>query len=128
MANEGAGNDVEAAEAVRLALRGWQQRIQAVIEIARDDDDLAARLPVLNTVASDLVAALTRAVGGLDSVPALPVEVLPLRLAVGQALALLRGIELWHRPSSVTALRKARDHFRVPADRLQHSRHGAADE
>ena len=98
MANEGAGNDVEAAEAVRLALRGWQQRIQAVIEIARDDDDLAARLPVLNTVASDLVAALTRAVGGLDSVPALPVEVLP------------------------------RDHFRVPADRLQHSRHGAADE
>jgi hypothetical protein len=127
MSDEGPDKDVETAEAVRLALRGWQQRIQAVIEIARDDDDLAARLPVLNAVASDLVAALTRAVGGLDSVAALPVEVLPLRLAVGQALALLRDIELWHRPPSVAALRKARDHFRVAADRLQHASHGAAD-
>lgn len=119
MTNEKPEIGPDAAEAVRLALRGWQQRIHAVIEVARDDDDLAARLPVLHAVASDLVRALTQSMEGLDRVPALPVEVLPLRLAVGQALDLLRGIELWHRPSSVTALRKARDHFRVAADRLQ---------
>ena len=109
----------DTGEAVRLALRGWQQRIQAVLEVARDDDDLPARLPVLVTVASELVTALGHAVDGLDRVPALPVEVLPLRLAAGQAYELLRGIELWHRPPSVAALRKARDHFRLAADRLQ---------
>jgi hypothetical protein len=127
MSDDGADKEVETAEAVRLALRGWQQRIQAVIEIARDDDDLPARLPVLDAVASDLVAALTHAVRGLDNVAALPVEVLPLRLALGQALVLLRDIELWHRPPSVAALRKARDHFRVTADRLQHASHEASD-
>jgi hypothetical protein len=109
----------DAAEAVRLALRGWQQRIQAVLEVARDDEDLPARLPVLVTVASELVTALGQAVDGLDRMAALPVEVLPLRLAAGQAHDLLRGIELWHRPTSVAALRKARDHFRLAADRLQ---------
>ena len=106
-------------EAVRKALRGWQQRIQALIEIARDDEDLVARLPVVDRLAAELVGALSAARAGLDAAgPRLPAEADVLRHAIGEAHALLRGIELWHRPPSVAALRKARDHFRVAADRL----------
>ncbi len=117
------GDDLRALatpDAVRLAMRGWQQRIQAVIEIARDDDDLAARLPVLHQLGSELVAGLAAAGDGLEHADSpLSVDATPLRRAIRGAHALLAGIELWHRPSSVEALRKARDHFRVGADRLE---------
>lgn len=106
------------------ALRGWQQRVQAVLDIGRDSDDLAARLPVLETVAHELVRDLGRALSGLDALVHRPGAALPahadvLRAALGNAHALLDGITLWHRPPSVAALRKARDHFRVGADRLE---------
>ena len=113
-----------AVEAVRQALRGWEQRVQAVIEIARDSDDLAARLPVLEALAHELVTDLERAMAGLDAaahdpnVIALPEGADTLRAALGKAHALLHGITLWHRPPSVGALRKARDGFGVAADRL----------
>jgi hypothetical protein len=108
-----------APDAARRALRGWQQRIQAVLEIARDDDDLAARLPVLDQLAAELVAALGVARAGLEAAAGhLPAEADVLRHAVRDAHELLHGIELWHRPPSVAALRKARDRFRVAADRL----------
>ena len=111
------------AEAVRQALRGWEQRVQAVIEIARDSDDLAARLPVLETLAHELVTDVERATAGLDAAAHDPAIDLPegadtLRAALGKAHALLQGITLWHRPPSVGALRKARDGFGVAADRL----------
>ena len=110
-------------ETVRQALRGWEQRVQAVIEIARDSDDLAARLPVLDALARELVTDLGRALAGLDVVADRPGVALPegadtLRGALGKAHALLHGIALWHRPPSVGALRKARDGFRVAADRI----------
>ncbi|BCS33678.1 hypothetical protein TBR22_A29050 [Luteitalea sp. TBR-22] len=102
--------------AVHAALRGWQQRVQAVIEIARDTDDLAARLPVLDALADELVADISRAVEGLDVLAHRPGVTLPegtdlLREALGKAHDLLHGITLWHRGPSVAALRKARDHF-----------------
>ena len=110
-------------DAVRQALRGWEQRVQAVIEIARDSDDLAARLPVLEALAHELVADLERAMAGLDAAPHHPEVALPegtgsLRAALGSAHTLLHGITLWHRPPSVGALRKARDGFGVAAERL----------
>lgn len=106
------------------ALRGWQQRVQAVIDIGRDSDDLAARLPVLDTLAHELVGDLARALSGLDALvhrpgAALPADADVLRAALGNAHGLLEGITLWHRPPSVAALRKARDHFRLAADRLE---------
>jgi hypothetical protein len=109
-------------DAVRLALRGWQQRMQAVIDIARDSDDLAARLPVLETLATDVVADLSRAIAGLDALTHRPDAALPpgtdlLREALGKAHGLLHDIALWHRGPSVAALRKARDHFAAAADR-----------
>lgn len=109
----------------RQALRGWQQRVQAVIDIARDSDDLAARLPVLDTLAHELVGDLERALHGLDAAvhradTTLPPDADQLRAALGNAHAVLDGITLWHRPPSVAALRKARDHFRLAADRLSH--------
>ena len=105
------------------ALRGWQQRVQAVIDIARDSDDLVARLPVLDTLAHELVRDLARALAGLDVLVHRPDAGLPpgadvLRTAIGNAHDQLDGITLWHRPPSVAALRKARDHFRVAADRM----------
>jgi hypothetical protein len=104
---------------VRRALRAWQQKVQAVIDIARDDDDLAARLPVLDRLATELVDALARASDALQRLGVrLPPGADVLRRAVGEAHAVLAGIELWHRPPSVEALRKARDHFRLAADRL----------
>jgi len=110
-------------EVARLALRGWEQRVQAVIEIARDSDDLAARLPVLDALAHELVRDLEWAMAGLDAAAHRPGVVLPegsdtLREALGKAHALLHGIGLWHRAPSVGALRKARDGFGVAADRL----------
>lgn len=110
----------------RQALRGWQQRIQAVIDIARDSDDLAARLPVLDTLAHELVRDLERALRGLDAATrhegtTLPQDADHLRAALADAHALLEGISLWHRPPSVAALRKARDRFRLAADRLSHA-------
>jgi hypothetical protein len=98
-------------DAVRLALRGWQQRMQAVIDIARDSDDLAARLPVLETLATDVVADLSRAIAGLDALTHRPDAALP------PGTDLLHDIALWHRGPSVAALRKARDHFAAAADR-----------
>lgn len=111
------------ASATRQALRGWQQRVQAVIDIARDSDDLAARLPVLDALAHELVRDLERALHGLDAAvhragTHLPPDADHLRAALGNAHTLLDGIALWHRPPSVAALRKARDHFRLAADRL----------
>ena len=116
--------DGDSRDGVRLALRGWQQRIQAVIEIARDSDDLAVRLPVLDQVAHELVTDLARAIAGLDGLGhAAGAAALPgadvLREAIGQAHARLHGIELWHRAPSVGALRKARDYFRLAADGLE---------
>ena len=118
-------NDEQAStgEAVRVALRGWEQRVQAVIEIARDSDDLAARLPVLDALAHELVRDLERAMAGLDAAAHHPGVILPeksdmLREALGKADALLHGIALWHRAPSVEALRRARDGFRVAADRF----------
>lgn len=110
-------------EVVRLALRGWEQRVQAVIEIARDSDDLAARLPVLDALAHELVRDLERAMAGLDGAAHHPGLMLPegseaLRDALGRAHELLHGIALWHRAPSVSALRKARDGFGVAAVRL----------
>ena len=110
-------------EVVRVALRGWEQRVHAVIEIARDSDDLAARLPVLDALAQELVRDLERAMAGLDAAAHQPGVALPegsdtLRIALGKAHALLHGIGLWHRAPSVGALRKARDGFSVAADRL----------
>jgi len=112
------------AHATLQALRGWQQRVQAVIDIARDSDDLAARLPVLDTIAHELVRDLARALRGLDAAVhradvILPPEADHLREALGQAHERLDGISLWHRPPAVAALRQARDHFRVAADRLE---------
>jgi hypothetical protein len=108
-----------ARDATRRALRGWQQRIQAVLDIARDDDDLAVRLPVLDQLAAELVAALGLARAGLEAASGrLPAEADALRRAVRDAHELLHGIDLWHRPPSVAALRKARDRFRVAAERL----------
>ena len=108
-----------APDDVRRALRGWQQRIQAVLEIARDDDDLAARLPVLDQLAAEMVEALSFARAGLEAAGSrLPERAEPLRRAIVEAHARLAGIDLWHRAASVEALRKARDHFRVEADRL----------
>lgn len=109
-------------DAVRLALRGWQQRVQAVIDIARDSDDLAARLPVLEALATDVVADLSRGIAGLDALTHRPDAALPpgtdlLREALGKAHDLLHDIALWHRGPSVAALRKARDHFAAAADR-----------
>lgn len=109
--------------ATRQALRGWQQRVQAVIDIARDSDDVAARLPVLDTIAHELVRDLERALHGLDAAvhhsgASLPSDADHLRAALGNAHDVLAGIALWHRPPSVAALRKARDHFRLAADRL----------
>lgn len=103
-------------DAVRLALRGWQQRVQAVLDIARDSDDLVARLPVLDALADELVADLSRAIAGLDALINRPGTSVPpgadlLRAALGKAHDHLDGIALWHRGPSVSALRKARDHF-----------------
>lgn len=111
--------------ATRQALRGWQQRVQAVIDIARDSDDLVARLPVLDTLAHELVRDLERALHALDAAAhradtTLPPDADHLRAALASAYRLLDGIALWHRPPAVAALRKARDHFRVAADRLPH--------
>ena len=113
----------DAGETVRLALQGWQQRIHAVIEIARDSDDLAARLPVLEELAQELVADLERAMHGLDAAAQAREADLPrgadvLRDALGKAHAQLYGIELWHRGPSVGALRKARDGFVAALERL----------
>lgn len=113
----------ESSVVARRALVGWQQRVQAVIDIARDSDDLAARLPVLDQVATELVADVARAIAGLDALAGSPMADLPpgndtLRDALGRAHDLLHGIGLWHRPPSVAALRKARDHFAVAARRL----------
>jgi hypothetical protein len=110
--------------AVRLALRGWQQRVHAVMDIARDSDDLTVRLPVLDQLAHELVADLVRAMRGLDAAVHAPGSEWPagadlLREALGRAHAQLDGIELWHRAPSVSALRKARDGFRLAADRLE---------
>ena len=106
-------------DAVRRALRGWQQRVQAVLDVARDDDDLPARLPVLDAVASELVSSVRAACEGLDLYTRpLPEDAVVLREALGRALDALRGIELWHRPPSVAALRRARDYLRIAADRL----------
>lgn len=110
-------------EPVRQALRGWQQRVQAVIEIGRDSHDLPARLPVLDVLAHELVADLERAADGLDGAArdagaSLPRHADELRAAIERACRLLHGIELWHRPHSVGALRKARDGFRAAADRI----------
>ena len=109
-------------DVVRLALRGWEQRVHAVIEIARDSDDLAARLPVLDALAHELVRDLEHAMAGLDAAQhpdgTLPDGSEALREALGKAHALLHGIGLWHRAPSVGALRKARDGFGVAADRL----------
>jgi len=114
---------LDSPETVRLALSGWQQRVQAVIEIARDSDDLAVRLPVLDQLAHELVTDLERAIAGLDAAvhasgAALPAGADMLRDAIGKAHAQLAGIDLWHRPPSVAALRKARDCFRAATDRL----------
>ncbi len=114
-------------EPVRQALRGWQQRVQAVIEIGRDSDDLAARLPVLDALAHELVVDLERAINGLDAAShtsgvELPGDAGVLRYALARAHRLLHGIELWHRPPSVGALRKARDSFSVAADRIESRR------
>ncbi|MGV3518133.1 hypothetical protein [Luteitalea sp.] len=122
----------ESGAAVRQALRGWQQRVQAVIEIGRDSDDLAVRLPVLDQLAQELVTDLGRAIDGLDAVSHAPGAVLPagadvLREALGKAQDQLRGIELWHRAPSVAALRRARDHFAVAADRLDAAGAGAPE-
>jgi len=116
--------ELDSRETVRLALRGWQQRVQAVIEIARDSDDLAVRLPVLDQLAHELVTDLERAATGLDAAAHAPGADLPsaadvLRDALGKAHAQLDGIELWHRAPSVTALRKTRDYFGTAADRLE---------
>jgi hypothetical protein len=113
----------DGTETVRLALQGWQQRIYAVIEIARDSDDLAVRLPVLDELAHELVADLERAMHGLDAAAQVREADLPrgadvLRVAVGKAHAQLSGIELWHRGPSVGALRKARDGFLAALERL----------
>lgn len=107
----------------RQALRGWQQRLQAVIDIARDSDDLAARLPVLDALAHELVRDLGLALAGLDAAiqtahATLPAGTDVLREALGNAYARLDGITLWHRPPSVSALRAARDHVRMAAERL----------
>jgi len=112
-----------AGDVVRLALRGWEQRVHAVIEIARDSDDLAARLPVLDALAHELVRDLERGIAGLDEARhradiSLPEGSDTLREALGRAHALLHGIGLWHRAPSVSALRKVRDGFAVAADRL----------
>lgn len=112
-----------AREPVRLALRGWQQRVHAVIEIARDSDDLAARLPVLDQIASELVADLRRALSGLHAARdggagRLPPGTDVLRDALHRAHARLEHIDLWHRGPAVAALRTARDHFAVAAERL----------
>ena len=110
-------------EVVRVALRGWEQRVHAVIEIARDSDDLPARLPVLDALARELVRDLEQAMSGLDGAAHQPGVTLhdatdTLRDALAKAHALLHGIGLWHRAPSVGALRKARDGFGVAADRL----------
>ena len=123
MSHDGATGP-ESLDTVRLALRGWQQRIQAVIDIARDSDDLAVRLPVLDRVAHELVSDLERAIYGLDTLGHTPGATIPagaevLRAALGQAHARVHGIELWHRAPSVGALRKARDYFRLAADGLE---------
>lgn len=115
--------EFDSRESVRLALRGWQQRVQAIIEIARDSDDLAVRVPVLDELAHELVADLTHAMTGLDALchqpgATVPGDVHVLRQALGQAHAQVKSIELWHRAPSVGALRKARDYFGVAADRL----------
>ena len=110
-------------EQVRQALRGWEQRVQAVLEIARDSDDLVARLPVLDALAHELVADLERAIAGLDATAhraavSLPEGADTLREALGKAHSMLHGIALWHRPPSVGALRKARDSFGAAANRI----------
>lgn len=112
-----------AGDVVRVALRGWEQRVHAVIGIARDSDDLAARLPVVDALAQELVRDLERAMAALDEAGHRPGVTLPegsdtLRQAIARAHALLHGISLWHRAPSVSALRKARDGFAVAADRL----------
>ena len=113
--------DIRSPETVRLALVGWRQRVQAVIEIARDSDDLAVRVPVVDELARGLVIDLERAMAALDAVTASASTTPPpstdvLREALGKAHAHLAGIELWHRPTSVGALRKARDQFAVAVD------------
>jgi hypothetical protein len=122
MATDGP-SDLQARESVRLALKGWQQRVQAVIEIARDSDDLAVRLPVLDELARELVIDITHAINGIDAARHAPGAVLPigsdvLRDTLGKSHTLLAGIELWHRAPSVAALRKARDYFGVAAERF----------
>lgn len=122
MATDGP-SDLQARESVRLALKGWQQRVQAVIEIARDSDDLAVRLPVLDELARELLIDITHAINGIDAAMHAPGAVLPfgsdvLRDALGKSHTLLAGIELWHRAPSVAALRKSRDHFAVAAERF----------
>lgn len=116
-------SDLQARESVRLALKGWHQRVQAVIEIARDSDDLAVRLPVLDELARELVIDITHAINGIDAAMHAPGAVLPsgtdvLRDALGKAHSQLAGIELWHRSPSVAALRKARDYFGVASERF----------
>ena len=120
-------HDETSGALVRQALRGWEQRVQAVIEIGRDSDDLAARLPVLDALAHELVVDLEHAMDGLDAAShtsgvELPGEAGVLRHALARAHRLLHGIELWHRPPSVGALRKARDGFSIAADRLDMGR------
>ncbi len=117
----------DSSDVVRRALVGWQQRVQAVIDIARDSDDLAARLPVLDQIATELVADVARAIAGLDALAGSPTADVPpgsdtLRDTLGRAHDLLHGIGLWHRPPSVAALRKARDHFAAAARRLDGQR------
>lgn len=119
---------LDAADALRRALRGWEQRIDAIMRIARDDDDLAARLPVLDVLTRELLEDLAQARLGLENAthraPVLGLDeqwianMAPLLSAVTGAYDLLVDIEIWHRPSSVAALRKARDRFRVIADTL----------
>lgn len=128
----GGSFDRGSREAVRLALRGWQQRVQAVIDIARDSDDLVVRLPVLDQLAHELVADLARAMAGLDDLSETagpsPASVDILREALGQAHARVQGIALWHRAPSVAALRQARDYFRLAADGLEESPYSSCND
>ncbi len=120
--------DLGHTDASHLALRAWQQRVHAVLEIARDSDDLAARLPVLDSLASELVTDMARALAGLDAAIVLPRTALPpgtdvLRDALGRAYVRLARIDIWHRAPAVAALRQARDCFGSAIPRLAQHTH-----